>query len=88
MPCIRCVVSGRVQGVFFRASAREEAERLGITGWVRNVPGGQVEVLACGTERQLAALREWLHQGPPLAHVTRVVCSPEPDQSFPRFSVR
>jgi acylphosphatase len=88
MPCIRCVVSGRVQGVFFRAETREEAERLGVSGWVRNLPGGQVEVLACGSESQLAALRQWLRRGPALARVRALQCESQPEQVYAGFEVR
>ncbi len=73
--CLRCIVKGRVQGVFFRASTQEQAERLGIQGWAKNLPDGSVEVLACGEEQDIAALRHWLHQGPPMAQVTGVECS-------------
>jgi acylphosphatase len=48
MICMQCYVSGQVQGVFFRASARHEAERLGVTGYARNLSDGRLEVLACG----------------------------------------
>lgn len=88
MPCMRCVVSGRVQGVFFRAETREEAERLGATGWVRNLPGGQVEVLACGSASQLAALRHWLRRGPPLARVSGLECESQPEQACVGFEIR
>jgi acylphosphatase len=88
MPCVHCFVYGRVQGVFFRASAREEAERLGISGWARNLPDGRVEVMACGGEGQLAAFREWLWQGPPLAKVANVACAPAPESEFVGFNTR
>jgi acylphosphatase len=72
MACARFIVSGRVQGVFFRASAREEALRLGLAGHARNLADGRVEVLACGEEPAIAELQRWLHHGPALARVTRV----------------
>ncbi len=70
----RCFVSGRVQGVFYRASARKRAEALGVTGHARNLPDGRVEVLACGEERAVRALRDWLEVGPPAARVEKVEC--------------
>ena len=72
MGCVRFVVSGRVQGVFFRASTRQEALRLGLTGHARNLPDGNVEVVACGDDAALAQLERWLALGPPLAQVIRV----------------
>jgi len=72
MACTRFVVSGRVQGVFFRASTRDEALRLGLTGHARNLPDGTVEVVACGDDAALAQLGRWLEIGPPLAQVSRV----------------
>ena len=69
----RCYVSGRVQGVFYRASARQRAELLGVTGYARNLADGRVEVLACGEPAAVAALCEWLRQGPPAASVTDVL---------------
>ncbi|RMD68062.1 MAG: acylphosphatase [Gammaproteobacteria bacterium] len=88
MACMRCIVSGRVQGVFFRAHTRDEARRLGLKGWVRNLPGGEVEVVACGDENQLEALRAWLWQGPPLARVEDVACEPALDGPFEGFHIR
>jgi acylphosphatase len=55
--------------VFFRASARDTAKRLGITGHAVNLPDGSVEVLACGTNESVQSLRQWLHHGPPMARV-------------------
>lgn len=70
--CVRFVVRGRVQGVFYRASAQQTARQLGVTGWVRNCDDGSVELLACGVGAQLAALEQWLWEGPPRAQVTEV----------------
>lgn len=64
------IVLGRVQGVCFRMSAREEALRLGIAGWVRNRFDGSVELVAEGEERVLQEFAAWCRRGPPGAHVT------------------
>jgi acylphosphatase len=70
--CVRCYVAGLVQGVFFRASTREQALRLGLTGYARNLPDGRVEVLVCGAQQGVAELQDWLRVGPPHARVTGV----------------
>lgn len=70
--CLRFFVSGRVQGVWFRASTREQARRYDITGHARNLPDGRVEVLACGRPEALVRLEAWLWQGPEAARVTDV----------------
>lgn len=72
--CVRCKVSGRVQGVFFRASAQREARGLGLTGYARNLPDGGVEVLACGEEYAVDRFRDWLWEGSPPAQVDDVAC--------------
>lgn len=72
MPSARFIVSGRVQGVFYRASTREQALRLGLAGYAKNLPDGRVEVLATGPAEALDALEHWLHQGPPAARVDAV----------------
>ena len=69
---LHLLITGRVQGVGFRFSARDEALDLGVTGWVRNLPGGEVEILAEGRRDRLLMLEAWAHLGPPLAHVTDV----------------
>lgn len=74
--CVMCLVSGRVQGVAFRAAARRHALALGVTGWARNLSDGRVEVLVCGEAEQVEKLCGWLWGGPPLAHVTNVACAP------------
>ena len=72
MATLRFVVSGRVQGVFFRASARAEAVRLGIEGSAKNLDDGRVEVIAKGSDEALDAMERWLWQGPPSARVENV----------------
>ena len=72
MICKHCRVSGRVQGVFYRASTAEQARRLGVTGYARNLTDGRVEVLACGDAESVDALVAWLSIGPSAARVTDV----------------
>ncbi len=69
---VHVVVRGRVQGVFFRASSQREARRLGLTGWVRNRPDGNVELMAEGEEEGLKELIAWANRGPTSARVERV----------------
>lgn len=70
------IVTGRVQGVFFRASTRDEAVSLGLAGHAINLPDGSVEVLAAGPATALDRLEEWLHEGPPAARVAGVEARP------------
>jgi acylphosphatase len=69
---VRVRLSGRVQGVFFRASCAERADELGLGGWIQNVPGGGVEAVFEGTESAVAQLVSWCREGPPLARVDRI----------------
>ncbi len=73
MAAARFLVSGKVQGVFFRASTRERALDLGLSGRATNLPDGRVDVIAEGDAGALDALEAWLHQGPPAARVESVV---------------
>jgi acylphosphatase len=83
------IIQGRVQGVFFRANTREEASRLGLTGWVRNCPDGSVEVMVEGDKTKVEELIRWCHQGPPGAHVTKVETKTTSFQGeFKDFSIR
>lgn len=66
------LVTGRVQGVYYRVSLREEALRLGVTGWVRNRHDGSVEAMIAGTPEAVAALIAWSRNGPPAARVDHV----------------
>jgi len=86
VPCVKFTVGGRVQGVFFRASTRAEALRLGLTGYANNLPDGSVEVLACGEAAALDELQRWLHVGPPAARVESVRRSQVDDSAPSGFS--
>lgn len=79
------LISGRVQGVFYRESMRQEAERLGVTGWVRNLADGRVEAIIQGEENAIAALLEWTRRGPPAAQVSGVLIAPA-DGRFSAFT--
>lgn len=85
--CRHYYISGKVQGVWFRATTKEQAEQIGVTGWVRNLSDGRVEVLACGTAKQLDVLLQWLQKGPPLAEVTAVTVEEHKWQTFIDFDV-
>ncbi|MHB1400835.1 MAG: acylphosphatase [Thiobacillus sp.] len=69
MKTLHLLIQGRVQGVWFRESMRREAERLGVTGWVRNTPDGAVEAVVQGLAEAVDALIEWARSGPPMARV-------------------
>jgi acylphosphatase len=69
---VRLLVQGRVQGVAYRAHACEQAQRLGLRGWVRNEPEGSVAALAVGSDTALQAFVDWCRRGPPAARVARV----------------
>ncbi len=88
MIAIHCYVSGRVQGVFYRGTTQKQAQKLGLTGWVRNLADGRVELVACGFEDKVHALKDWLHKGPTLAKVTGVEVEEVAVESFVGFEVR
>jgi len=86
---IRAIVTGRVQGVGFRYATLREAQQRGLTGWVRNISAGQVEVLAQGSATAVDDLVAWLAAGPRLASVIKVeVAATEPDLDLSTFHVR
>jgi acylphosphatase len=86
---VELVIEGEVQGVFYRASARDEAERLGLTGFVRNLPDGAVEIVAEGDRRKLEELIAWCRRGPPAAKVEEVgIRWLAADGSFDSFRVK
>ena len=81
-------VSGHVQGVFFRDSAREQAEELGVSGWVRNTEDGRVEAVFEGDPDSVERMVRWSRRGPAHAHVTAVDVSDEPVEGLPAFQIR
>ena len=86
--CMHYIVAGRVQGVFYRASACAVAKRLGLAGWVRNLPDGRVEAVACGDTEGLTQFAAWLWQGPAQAEVTQVAQAPVEDTCCSDFVIR
>lgn len=86
--CLHCIVKGKVQGVFFRAGTQDEAKRLGVTGYAKNLPDGSVEVIASGEREKVLALAEWLKSGPPRATVSEVNSKEIPFKQYDRFSVQ
>jgi acylphosphatase len=86
--CMHGYVSGRVQGVYFRQSTAQEAQRLDLDGWVRNLADGRVEVLFEGLEAGVAELSEWLKTGPEKAEVSLIELEEQPLQGIAGFIVR
>ncbi len=90
MPLVRAdiIVTGIVQGVFYRADTQQQAAALGLTGWVRNEMDGSVGIAAEGEKETIDTLIEWCHEGPPGARVDRVeVKWSEPTGQFQQFSI-
>ena len=88
MKALHFVVTGRVQGVWFRAWTEETARALGVTGWVRNRPDGRVEGRAEGDEASLSSFVERLHEGSPSAQVASVEVSEVAPEGSAAFTIR
>lgn len=89
MKALRIKIYGRVQGVFFRSSAKEKAENLGISGWAKNEPDGTVLIVAQGDENNLKELIKWCYNGVEGAWVDKVeIESREADEKFREFKVK
>jgi acylphosphatase len=84
---VSILVTGKVQGVFYRQSAKEKALALGIKGKVMNLPDGNVRIIATGTKEQIDILSAWCKEGPPKALVSNVTVRELPLQSFDHFSI-
>jgi acylphosphatase len=84
----RVLISGRVQGVFFRDSCRRLAEQHGVAGWVRNLPDGRVEAVFEGPAEDVRRLVDWAHVGPGLAAVDHIAVQPEPPEGLAAFQVK
>lgn len=85
--CVHYFISGKVQGVWFRAGTKEQADQLGVTGWVRNLPDNRVEVLACGEQEKMVVLQEWLKIGPKFAQITDISEEELPYKEYRGFEI-
>ncbi len=85
--CIKAVISGKVQGVFFRQGTLLKARELGLTGWAKNLPNGDVEIMACGERDPIMLLTEWLWEGPKAAEVSNVIWNEIDWEKFDTFEV-
>jgi acylphosphatase len=86
---VRVKIAGRVQGVYFRASALQQAQNLGLTGWVRNCSDGSVETIAEGPKVKLEELLAWCRRGPSGARVSHVDIHWEtPEHAFHGFTIK
>lgn len=81
------IVSGKVQGVYYRQSAKQKAVALGVTGLVKNLADGTVMLIATGTKEQLTALVDWCRKGPPAARVTDVKVMEEDAHPYEGFTI-
>ncbi|HVU96030.1 MAG TPA: acylphosphatase [Puia sp.] len=88
MPTIHLLIKGNVQGVNYRASAKDQADRLSIKGWVRNTPEGHVEITATGSNSALEQFADWCRRGPRHATVTAVEKKTLPETPFESFIIR
>ena len=87
MKTIRLTIKGKVQGVFYRATAKDIADALGIKGWVRNLPDDNVEIRATASEESLQKFMNWCKQGPPKAKVDEVIIEELDLQEFNDFRI-
>lgn len=88
---LHILVQGRVQGVYFRAFTRREAEKYGLTGWVRNLPNGDVEMLLQGNDAALEKMQQWCWEGSPHSDVHQVIIQEDSKpfpESFNNFQIR
>ncbi|MBC7081243.1 MAG: acylphosphatase [Thermoplasmatales archaeon] len=81
-------IYGKVQGVWFRAHTKEMADKLGLCGWVKNMPDGSVWAVFEGDERRIEEMIEWCHHGPPLARVERVEINEEEPKGEKDFRIK
>lgn len=87
MPTIHLLVKGNVQGVFYRATAKKVADKLKLTGWIKNTKEGNVEITATGSEEQLNEFIKWCKKGPDKAEVEVVIIRDEPEKYFTEFEI-
>ena len=86
--CLHCVVTGKVQGVFFRREACEKGKSLQLTGWVKNRDDGDLELMICGDPQAVAEMETWLWEGPTAAKVKNVHTQAVSWQEYANFEVK
>lgn len=86
--CIKAIISGKVQGVFYRSNAHKKAKKLDLTGWVKNNADDTVELIACGDEEKINEFIHWLWKGPLFARVKKVEWSGIPYEKWDEFTIR
>jgi len=87
MPTVHLIIIGKVQGVFYRATAKDVADEMQLKGWVKNTDEGNVEIIATGEEDQLQRFISWCKKGPVRAVVTEVVVTKIPEEQFEKFKI-
>jgi len=87
MKTVRLIIKGKVQGVFYRATAKDIADEFGIKGWVKNLPDRNVEIRASATEEMLQKFIAWCKEGPPKAKVDEVIVEELGFEEFKGFSI-
>jgi acylphosphatase len=87
MPTVSLTIKGKVQGVFFRATAKEMADKIGVKGWVKNTLQGDVEAMVTGSTQQISQFVDWCHKGPALAKVSEVLQTDVQETYFEDFTV-
>ncbi len=86
---VHVLITGRVQGVWFRSNTKQKADKLGITGWVRNTTDGNVEAVFEGFDKRIEEMIDWCKTGPPLAKVENVkIEKQDPKNNYDKFSIK
>lgn len=88
MPTVHLLVKGKVQGVFYRATAKKIADEIGVTGWIKNTPDNCVEMVASGSQHCLQRFIEWCKRGPARANVSEVKITETKEETFDQFQIR
>jgi len=87
MSTIHLLIKGKVQGVFYRATAKQIANDIGLTGWIKNTREGNVEATVSGNEQQLEKFTRWCKQGPDKASVEEVIVTQKEEETFNGFMI-
>lgn len=87
MPTVHLIIKGKVQGVFYRAAAKDIANEIGVKGWIKNTAEGNVEALITGSDEQIQSFIKWCRKGSSKAVVTDVIVRKEADEVFENFKV-